>query len=87
MFAARILAPDLSMLGFVAGHRVGAATYNLVHTYVWPAALAGYGVVLEHPLITSVALVWVAHIGADRLLGFGLKYETGFKDTDLKRLM
>ncbi len=87
LFAALILAPDLSMAGFIAGNRAGAATYNLVHTYVWPAALAGYGVVLEHPLTTSVALIWVAHIGIDRLLGFGLKYETGFKDTDLQRLI
>jgi hypothetical protein len=77
------LAPDLAMLGYLAGPRVGSRLYNAVHTYVAPLALAGVGVLAAAPLLTSVALVWAAHIGADRTLGYGLKYPTGFGDTHL----
>jgi len=79
LFALLILAPDLSMLGYLAGPRAGAATYDLAHAYVWPIALYALG---QAPL----ALIWAAHIGADRMLGFGLKYPTGFCDTHLARV-
>jgi hypothetical protein len=86
LLVAFVLVPDLSMLGYLAGPRVGAATYNVVHTYVLPAVLAAYGVLTGAAFAVTLALIWVIHIGADRLLGFGLKYETGFKDTDLNRI-
>jgi hypothetical protein len=79
------LAPDLSMLGYLAGPSAGALAYDLVHTYVGPGALAVIGVLAGSDLAVQVALIWLAHIGADRLLGYGLKYPTGFKDTHLQR--
>lgn len=81
-----ILAPDLSALGYLAGKRVGAATYDLAHTYVWPVALGVAGVLTESGTATQLALIWLVHIGADRLLGYGLKYPTGFKDTHIQRV-
>ena len=86
LFALLILAPDVSMLGYLLGKKVGAATYNLFHTYALPASLAVFGVLAGSPLEVSVALVWFAHIGMDRLLGYGLKYTSGFKDTHLDRV-
>ena len=84
MFAVLLLVPDLSMLGYLAGNRIGAAIYNAVHTYLAPALLAGLAWALHlPPWVTLVALIWAAHIGADRLLGFGLKYPEGFKPTHL----
>jgi hypothetical protein len=80
------LAPDLSMLGYLGGARVGAATYDAAHTYVVPAALAALGVVADWESAVAVGLIWSAHIGADRLLGYGLKYPTGFKHTHLQRV-
>lgn len=80
------LAPDLSMLGYLAGPRVGAFTYDVVHTYALPLALALVGVLGGAELATQLALIWLAHIGLDRLLGYGLKYPTGFKDTHLQRV-
>ncbi len=80
------LAPDLSMLGYLAGQRVGALSYDLVHTYVGPVALGVVGVLGDSDTSIQVALIWLAHIGADRLLGYGLKYPTGFKDTHLQRV-
>jgi hypothetical protein len=81
-----ILAPDLSMLGYLGGPRLGAACYDAVHTTVVPIALAVVGVLAEADTALQIALVWLAHIGADRLLGYGLKYPTGFKDTHLQRV-
>ena len=86
LFALLILAPDVSMLGYLFGTKVGAATYNLAHTYAIPASLASFGVLAGSPLAVSVALVWFAHIGMDRLVGYGLKYTSGFKDTHLDRV-
>jgi hypothetical protein len=77
------LVPDLSMIGYAANARVGAATYNAVHTYVGPLALAGYSVWTGQNSALLVSLIWMAHIGLDRMLGFGLKYPTRFKDTHL----
>ena len=85
LFAALLLAPDLGMLGYLAGPRAGAIAYNAVHVYAGPAAaiLAGVaGVAWALP----VGVIWLAHIGMDRALGYGLKLPTGFKDTHMGRL-
>ena len=84
--AVLFLAPDLSMLGYVGGPRIGALAYDLVHTYVPPVALGVYGVLGDSDTATQLSLIWLAHIGLDRLLGYGLKYPTGFKDTHLQRV-
>ena len=80
------LAPGLAMLGYVVGVRVGAGVYNVFHTYALPAVLAAYGLVGGSTAAVSLALIWLAHIGMDRMLGYGLKYSGGFKDTHLGRL-
>jgi Domain of unknown function (DUF4260) len=81
-----ILAPDLAMLGYVAGPRVGATAYDLAHTYAAPVALGAIGVFADVDTCIALALIWATHIGVDRLLGYGLKYPTGFKDTHLQRV-
>jgi hypothetical protein len=80
------LAPDLSMLGYLAGPRVGSLAYDSVHTTLLPIALGVAGVLAESDVATQLALIWLAHIGADRALGYGLKYPTHFKDTHLQRV-
>jgi len=87
LFLALLLAPDLSMVGYLHSRRVGAAAYNAVHTYVGPLVLAAAGVAAGTSLAVAVALVWTAHIGGDRLFGYGLKYaDREFGDTHLQRL-
>lgn len=86
LFALLILAPDLSMLGYALGNRAGAAVYNAGHTYVLPLTVGAFGYWGSSRLVVLGALVWTAHIGADRLLGYGLKYPNGFKDTHLSRI-
>ena len=80
------LAPDLAMVGYLAGPRVGAAAYNAAHTTVLPIALGVVGVLADGEVAVQLALIWLAHIGADRALGYGLKYPTHFKDTHLQRV-
>ncbi len=86
LFALLLLAPDLAMLGYLAGPRVGAVAYNVFHSYPLPAALGLVGLFVGAPLAVSVALVWFAHIGMDGLAGYGLKYPTAFGDTHLGRV-
>lgn len=74
LFLVLILAPDLAMLGALAGQRVGAWSYNLAHTYSVPLVLGGLGWFSDVPWLLPVALIWAAHIGIDRALGYGLKY-------------
>ena len=81
-----VLAPDLSMIGYAGGPRVGAAAYNAAHTEAIPLALGAFGAVAGSGLLVQIALIWLVHIGADRLLGYGLKYPTAFKDTHLQRV-
>lgn len=86
LFALAILAPDLGLVGYLAGPRAGAWTYNAAHVYPLPAALLAGGLLAEVPLAVALALVWFAHIGVDRAVGYGLKYESGFGDTHLSRV-
>jgi hypothetical protein len=80
------LAPDLAMVGYAAGERGGATTYDLMHNEVLPIALGVAGVLLGWDLGVQLALIWLAHIGLDRLVGYGLKYPSAFKDTHLQRV-
>ena len=80
------LVPDLGMVGYLAGPRVGSWTYNAAHLYAWPLALAAGGVAFDAELAVLGALVWAAHIGADRAMGYGLKEPTRFQDTHLGTL-
>jgi hypothetical protein len=85
-FAILFLAPDLSMLGYLAGPRAGSVAYNAIHTYAGPVALTILATSQGWETASAIGLIWLAHIGIDRLLGFGLKYPTAFKDTHLQRV-
>ena len=86
LFALLLLAPDLSALGYLVNVRVGAAAYNLVHTQILPAILLAVGYFSGRQVLIYLALIWLGHIGLDRLTGFGLKYPTKFQDTHLQRV-
>ncbi len=86
LFAILILAPDLTMLGYLAGPSVGAKAYNAGHVYAGPVILWFAGALMEVQGLTAMAFIWGAHIGMDRVLGYGLKYPTSFADTHLGKL-
>ena len=83
MFALLFLVPDLSILGYLAGRRIGAAVYNAGHSYLLPVALAVAGFSAHAAVAYALAMIWTAHIGFDRMLGYGLKYPAGFGVTHL----
>jgi hypothetical protein len=83
LFALLFLVPDVSMIGYLINARIGALAYNAIHTYVGPLALGGYSLFTGEHLPMLLALIWISHVGFDRILGFGLKYPSRFKDTHL----
>jgi hypothetical protein len=83
---ALLLAPDLAALGYLVNPQIGALAYNMVHTYALPLALLVFALLADVSTGTQVAAIWFAHIGMDRMLGFGLKYPTNFSDTHLQRV-
>lgn len=83
LFALLLFVPDVGMLGYLAGTRIGALAYDLFHTLVGPTALLVIGVATDATAVTAVAIVWFAHIGLDRALGYGLKYDDRFQHTHL----
>ncbi len=86
LLAALFLVPDLSFLFYLAGPRAGAVAYNAVHTMLGPIVLGAVGHVLASPTVLALALIWAAHVGLDRALGYGLKYAAGFGFTHLGRI-
>ncbi|MGZ5059003.1 MAG: DUF4260 domain-containing protein [Methylobacter sp.] len=86
-FALFFLMPDISFLGYLAGPKVGAAvSYNLAHSYIGAVVCLAVGIMLPAPILLCIGLIWCAHIGFDRALGYGLKYSDGFRFTHLSRI-
>jgi len=83
VFALFFLAPDLSFLGYLAGPKVGAVTYNVAHSLVGALAALAVGLVLSAPVALTAGIIWTAHIGFDRMMGYGLKYSASFGFTHL----
>ena len=86
VYAILFLAPDLSFAAYLADPKTGAIVYNVAHSYMAPVALMTSGFALASPLVLSIAMIWMAHIGIDRALGYGLKYAAGFGFTHLGRI-
>jgi hypothetical protein len=81
-----LLLPDLSMIGYLRGPRLGAITYNAFHTWAPGLALLGLGLATDLTMLALAGAVLVAHVGMDRMAGYGLKLPTSFHDTHLGRI-
>jgi hypothetical protein len=81
-----LLLPDASAVGYLAGPRIGALTYNAAHNWAVGLAVLGLGVWLQAPMIQLAGAVLVAHVGMDRAAGYGLKLPSSFGDTHLGRI-
>ncbi|MFD2638698.1 DUF4260 domain-containing protein [Piscibacillus salipiscarius] len=86
MFIILLLAPDLGMLGYLINPKIGSVIYNLCHTYLTPALLLGVALIFSSSFMLAISIIWVAHIGMDRGIGYGLKYPSSFKDSHLTRV-
>ncbi|MFA5155321.1 MAG: DUF4260 domain-containing protein [Patescibacteria group bacterium] len=85
-FVLLLLAADLFMAGYLINNKIGALVYNIGHSYLLPSLLLAWGVIAASDTAVRLALIWLGHIGLDRALGYGLKLESGFKDTHLGRI-
>lgn len=85
-FALFFLAPDISFLGYLAGPKLGAISYNVAHSYIGAVACVVAGLVLPAPVLLYAGMIWCAHIGFDRAFGYGLKSSEGFSFTHLGRI-
>jgi hypothetical protein len=86
VLVALVLLPNLSMAGYLVDSDWGRRCYNAVHTLAWPTLLVAGGVVVGHWWAMAVGLAWLAHVGADRALGSGLKYaDRALTETHLQR--
>ena len=81
-----LLAPDLSMIGYLGGARLGAITYNLAHNLLLPIVTLAVGWMFVIEALALTGAILLAHVGMDRSLGYGLKLPTGFRDTHLGRI-
>ena len=81
-----LFTPDLFMVGYARSTRAGAAFYNFAHSYPAPALLGAVALASSSHLWQAVALVWFAHVGMDRTMGYGLKYGDSFKHTHLGQI-
>ena len=82
-FLVLILAPDIGMIGYVFGNKIGAPVYNIFHHKGIAILIYIAGNYLSQPLLQLVGIVLFSHSAMDRILGYGLKYNKGFKFTHL----
>ena len=82
-FAILFLMPDLSFSGYLINNKIGAIAYNTAHSYIGASISLAVGFFLGVESALLVGLIWAAHIGFDRALGYGLKYGNGFGFTHL----
>lgn len=79
-------APDISMLGYLINTRVGAFTYNLFHHKGMALVIAASGFWMNNDWLTATGILLFAHASFDRIWGYGLKLQVGFKNTHLGKL-
>ena len=85
LLPATLLLPDLGALGYLVSRAAGALLYNLAHATPLPLALVGIGLWRQEPLVVALGTVWLAHIGMDRAMAYGLKHDDDFGHTHLGR--
>src|SRR5262249_54036454 len=86
LFAVLLLVPDISMFGYLLNVRIGAVIYNIGHTLAISLIAGAVAVFTHTDALLPFVFIWTAHIAMDRMLGYGLKYPTYFRDTHLQRV-
>ena len=86
LFGLLLLSPDLVFIIYAMNKVAGTHAYNVLHSYSLPVALGIISLIVGWQLGLTLAIIWFAHIGMDRTVGYGLKYISDFKDTHLQRV-
>ena len=85
-FLVLILAPDFSMIGYAVSNKIGALSYNLFHHKGIAILLYLIGCYLQIEVMQLIGIILFSHSAMDRIFGYGLKYEKGFKYTHLGKI-
>jgi hypothetical protein len=85
-YLALFLVPDIGMVGYLFSSRVGAWTYNALHTLAVGISMYLVGYFFSNGFVELAGIIIIGHIGLDRLLGYGLKHADSFKHTHLGML-
>jgi hypothetical protein len=83
LYPVLLLLPDIFMVGYFKNSQIGALLYNVGHSYIAPALVIYSGWHRHHAMTIAIGIIWLGHIGWDRLCGYGLKYDDSFKHTHL----
>ena len=83
IYPALLFVPDIFMVGYLLNTRLGAFLYNAGHSYFLPALMIYLAWITHHPMTIAIGIIWLGHVGFDRFFGYGLKYDSSFKDTHL----
>jgi Domain of unknown function (DUF4260) len=78
-----IFGPDVSMIGYALGSHVGAGTYNLFHHKGFAVFIFFIGMYTDTALWEIIGVILFGHSSMDRMFGYGLKLNRGFKYTHL----
>jgi hypothetical protein len=78
-----LLGPDISMIGYATGNKIGAFLYNLFHHKGVAIIIFILGVLLPDMTIQLIGIILFGHSSMDRMFGYGLKLKEGFKSTHL----
>lgn len=82
-FAGLFLLPDLGMIGYLLDEKIGTWTYNLFHHKGIALFIFGLGLFMNNQILEIAGIILFSHSSFDRIMGYGLKYEKGFKFTHL----
>ncbi len=85
-FLVLLFSIDVTMLGYLINKKIGATIYNLGHSFTLPLIMLAIASTMSYDLAFAFGLIWLAHTGLDRAFGYGLKFDTDFKDTHLGRI-
>lgn len=86
LFILLLFVPDVAMFGYLFNNKIGAIIYNIFHTYSISIAIILFGMMVDSDITLAIGMIWLAHIGMDRMVGYGLKYPKSFKDNHLQRV-
>lgn len=84
LFFVLLFVPDITMIGYALNNKIGAIVYNFGHSFILPFIFVTGYFAFSKKYLLLIAIIWIAHIFMDRCLGFGLKYQEGFKKTHLQ---
>jgi hypothetical protein len=83
LFPALIFVPDLSMIGYAFGNKIGAGVYNAFHHRALAVVIYLAGIYTANEVVQLTGVMLFSHSSMDRMFGYGLKLEQGFKFTHL----